>query len=61
MKDVERLHEREAARLFHLPADEGQWDGEGRGELVEQGGGMRTTCHYAAAWGLHSAASMPAT
>lgn len=30
MKDVERLHEREAARLFHLPADEGQWDGEGR-------------------------------
>ncbi|KAL4443920.1 hypothetical protein ABPG75_011657 [Micractinium tetrahymenae] len=30
MKDVERLHEREAARRFHLPADEGQWDGEGR-------------------------------
>ncbi|KAL4426154.1 hypothetical protein ABPG77_007436 [Micractinium sp. CCAP 211/92] len=30
MRDVERLHEREAARRFHLPADEGQWDGEGR-------------------------------
>ena len=32
MKDVERFHEQEAARAFHLPADEGQWDGEGKGE-----------------------------
>lgn len=37
MRDVERLHEREAARRFHLPADEGQWDGEGRGALARSG------------------------
>lgn len=31
MKDVERLHEDEAARKRHLPADMSQWDGEGAG------------------------------
>ncbi|PRW32497.1 cold shock [Chlorella sorokiniana] len=30
MRDVERLHEDEAARKFHLPADMSQWDGEGK-------------------------------
>ncbi|KAI7838224.1 hypothetical protein COHA_007971 [Chlorella ohadii] len=30
MRDVERFHEDEAARKFHLPADMSQWDGEGK-------------------------------
>lgn len=31
MRDVERLHDDEKARKFHLPADMGQWDGESPG------------------------------
>lgn len=38
MKDVERFHTDEAARRFHLPADEGQWDGEGKGACAWQAG-----------------------